>query len=315
MSKFIGLVRNEHMKTFRRLSTWILLGILLGMFILIAGITKYYAEDGGNWRQSSEQQVAELQKQAEQTEDPVYAASLQEDMAVLQYQLDNDIAPIQTDSVLGFMLDALLNCGPFLIMFIAIIAGGMVSNEFSTGTIKLLLTKTPSRFSVLTSKYVSMLFTTFLFTVAFLLFSFIVGVIFFGFDGLTASRVVLDNGEIVKESGLGALSRDIGYGFIQVAFYGTIAFALSTLFRNSALAIGFSIFIALFFPTISYLIARYDWSKYILFNNLDLSAYTPGNTPIVDGMTLGFSVVVMLVYFIIITAITWLSFIKRDVTA
>ncbi|SDD05886.1 ABC-2 type transport system permease protein [Terribacillus halophilus] len=314
MSKFINLVRNEHMKTFRRLSTWIMLGIAAALLITIAAFTAYYAEDSnGDWRANTEQQIQDLQKQVEAGE--LDAADIQQDLTTMQYQLDHDIAPVQNDSLASYMESIMYYCAPFLILFIAIIAGGLVSSEFGTGTIKLLLTKTPSRFSVLTSKYVSMLVTTVIFFVFFIGFSFIIGGIFFGFNGFEAKSVVFDNGEAVTNNILASTLRDYGLNFVQTLIYATIAFALSAIFRNTALAIGFSIFISMFFPTISFILSRYDWSKYILFNNVDLTVYNPGNVPPVDGMTIGFSVAVMAIYFVIITGITWFSFMKRDVTA
>ncbi|MFP7495090.1 ABC transporter permease [Terribacillus saccharophilus] len=314
MFKFIGLVRNEHMKTFRRLSTWIMLGIAAVILITIAAFTAYNAgDDSSDWRASNEQQI---QTYLDDVEEGYFTMDeVAQDIELLQYQLDHDIQPVQTDSLPGYMNTIVYYCAPFLIMFLAIIAGGIVSNEFGTGTIKLLLTKTPSRFSVLTSKYVSVLCTMVIFFLFFMVFSFLVGGIFFGFNGFGAEKIVLENGDATSSSMLISIVRDYGLNFIQVLFYATIAFALSTIFRNTSLAIGFSIFISLFFPSISLVLARYDWSKYILFNNIDLTMYTAGNTPFVEGMTVGFSVVVMAIYFIIITALTWFSFIKRDVTA
>jgi ABC-2 type transport system permease protein len=314
LSKFIGLVRNEHMKTFRRLSTWIMLGIAAVLFITIAAFTAYYApDDNSDWRAENEQQIKDYQQYVE--EGTLEQSDVEGDIALLQYQLDQDIQPVQDNTLPAYMDTVMFYGSAFLIMFVAIIAGGMVSTEFGTGTIKLLLTKTPSRFRVLTSKYVSMLVTMVIFFLFFIGFSFIVGGIFFGFTNFDAKEIIIENGEVLNSNMLVSTIRDYGLNFIQVLIYATIAFALSTVFRNTALAIGFSIFISMFFPTISMVLSRYDWSKYILFNNVDLIAYTPGNTPPVADMTLTFSIVVMLVYFIIITAITWFSFIKRDVTA
>ncbi|MFP7170025.1 ABC transporter permease [Terribacillus sp. 7520-G] len=314
MSRFIKLVRNEHMKTFRRLSTWIMMGIAAALLIAIAGFIAYYTEGStSDWRTDTEQQIQDIQKQVEAGE--LDTATAQQDLTTLQYQLDHDIAPVQDDSLAAYMEDVLYNCAPFLILFLAIIAGGIVSSEFGTGTIKLLLTKTPSRCSVLTSKYASMILTTIIFFAFFIGLSFLIGGIFFGFNGFDAKRVVWENGDVVTSNILASTMRDYGLYFVQTLFYATIAFALSTIFRNTALAIGFSIFISLFFPTISFILSRYDWSKYILFNNVDLTVYNPGNVPPVDGMTLGFSIAVLAVYFIIINGITWFSFMKRDVTA
>ena len=63
----------------------------------------------------------------------------------------------------------------------------------------------------------------------------------------------------------------------------TMAFMLSAVFRNSSLAVGFSIFLLVMGNTATvFLAAKFEWTKYILFANTDLSQYMNG-TPLVEG--------------------------------
>ncbi|MBB5324649.1 ABC-type transport system involved in multi-copper enzyme maturation permease subunit [Anoxybacillus tepidamans] len=57
-----------------------------------------------------------------------------------------------------------------------------------------------------------------------------------------------------------------------------------------------------------------QWAKYILFANTNLAQYIDG-TPLVKGMTMPFSLAVLLVYFVAFNAVTWWTFQKRDVAA
>jgi ABC-2 type transport system permease protein len=59
---------------------------------------------------------------------------------------------------------------------------------------------------------------------------------------------------------------------------------------------------------------KFTWAKYILFANTDLMQYFEG-TPMVDGMTLSFSVIMLLVYFFIFQFLAFYVFKKRDVAA
>lgn len=112
------------MKTFRRLSTWIMMGIAAALLIAIAGFIAYYTEGStSDWRTDTEQQIQDIQKQVEAGE--LDTATAQQDLTTLQYQLDHDIAPVQDDSLAAYMEDVLYNCAPFLILFLAIIAGGL----------------------------------------------------------------------------------------------------------------------------------------------------------------------------------------------
>ena len=94
----------------------------------------------------------------------------------------------------------------------------------------------------------------------------------------------------------------------------TFAFMLSSVFRSSSLAIGLAIFLMFTGSQLTYILSQYDWVKYILFANTDLSVYFDGS-PIIESMTLGFSLMTLLVYFIVFLLLSWLLFTKRDVAA
>jgi ABC-2 type transport system permease protein len=81
------------------------------------------------------------------------------------------------------------------------------------------------------------------------------------------------------------------------------------------MATGLSIFLLFMGGTITSLIAsRYDWAKYILFANTDLTQYFDG-IPLVKGMTVGFSVFMLLIYFFVFQLLAFRVFTKRDVAA
>ena len=96
----------------------------------------------------------------------------------------------------------------------------------------------------------------------------------------------------------------------------TMAFMLSTLFRSSGLAIGISLFLLLIVKnSVALLLGLdYKWIDYILFIHLDLVQYL-ADSPMREGMTLGFSLGVLAVDYIIFMALTFYVFNKRDVAA
>ena len=93
----------------------------------------------------------------------------------------------------------------------------------------------------------------------------------------------------------------------------TFAFMISTVFRNSALAIGMGVFLMFTGDIIVLVFSEYSWVKYILFANLDLSQYFDG-VPFLKGMSLTFSIVVLTLYFLIFNFISLTTFIRRDVS-
>lgn len=96
--------------------------------------------------------------------------------------------------------------------------------------------------------------------------------------------------------------------------YITFAFMISAIFRSSSMAIAFSMILLLIGDMAMGFLDRYEWTKYTLFENIHLSSYKFG-APLRPDMSLEFSIVVLTVYFVIFHLLTWLLFLKRDVTA
>lgn len=188
-------------------------------------------------------------------------------------------------------------------IFTVVIASDSVSSEFTWGTIKLLLTRPTKRWKILLSKYItSLLFAGFLLLFIFLT-SMIIGFFFFGLSDLS-------------EITLGDILAKYGYQIISLIVIVTFSFMLSTLFRSSILAIVLSLLILFFGNTITgiFILFEFEWAKYLLFTNLDLSIYAKdGVGPYFPGMSLGFSITVLFVYFVIFHVIAFWLFNKRDV--
>lgn len=189
-------------------------------------------------------------------------------------------------------------------IFSVVIAADIVAGEFTWGTIKLLLIRPVSRSKVLLSKYIAVLLFMVGLTALLFLFSMVVGVLFFGFpDG---GGVPITIGDVLK---------DYGFRLVGLTINVTFAFMISTVFRSSALAISLAfVIMAASNSVMAALIAlKKSWAKYILFANTDLSVYFGGRTPPLEGMTLGFSVTMLLLYYALFIALSWVIFRKRDV--
>ncbi|MEC0123742.1 ABC transporter permease [Paenibacillus pabuli] len=196
-------------------------------------------------------------------------------------------------------------------IFCVVIAAEAVAGEFTWGTIKLLLIRPWSRSKILASKYLTVIGFSILSTL-------LVVILATAMSYLLFSHSAPQDG-----SGVSASYAFTSWGYLYVDLFITlaIAFMVSSVFRSGALAIGLSLFI-MFTQNLFSLIfnpVRYDWAKYVLFNNMDLSRYMSQGTDfgMVDGgnagMTLGFSIAVLAVYYVIFMVISWVVFSKRDV--
>ena len=230
-----------------------------------------------------------------------------------EYRLKNDIKPIQDKSLWGFV-EAAISLISLIALFSIIMGGKIVANEFSEGTIKLLLIRPSKRWKILLSKYVAVIGYTLLMLLVLLVVSFLVGGILFSFKGAGTPFLTNSSGIITEVNMIAHIVQLYGLQCINLVMMVTLAFMISTVFRNSAMAIGIGVFLLSVGNTVTMLLARYNWSKYILFANTDLNQYIDGE-PLVKGMTMKFSIIVLIVYFIVFNVISYIGFTKRDIVA
>ncbi|MFD2210651.1 ABC transporter permease [Virgibacillus halophilus] len=319
MSKFFKLIYNEEIKIYIRKSTWIMYILLAAIVIGMAALTNTFDEQNNytsdNWKTELQKENKSLQKEnekymKEKNADDNYMIDFnQEEITKNNYYLEHDIQP-QKYGAWQFTVDnaALLM---LVSLFTIIIAAGIVANEFRWGTIKLLLIRPISRSTILLSKYVSVLIFALVTMVAVFILSLIGGGLFFGFED-NLQTVISSHGDFKQISLVKEALSSYGYQIVNLVMMTTFAFMISVIFRNGALAIGVAIFLMMSGNSIVGFFSDRAWAKYILFANTDLQQYASG-TPFIEGMTLPFSIVVLIVYYIIFMALSWIIFNKRDV--
>lgn len=318
MSNFVGLLINEHTKLIRRISTWIMAFIMIGVIVLAGIIIKVnFTEPDENWKSNLIEQTEYLKEDIEMMKNVpgsgLFLEEMTREIKLNEYRIENDIPPVSFGSLWGFM-DFSSYFVQLIVLFTIIIAAGSVASEFSWGTIKLLLIRPATRTKVLLSKYL----TTFLFALYFLILLFIVSLILsmimFGTGALSQPHLAFEDGNIVERSMVLQVFSSYGLNCIQLLMMVTLAFMISTVFRSSAMAIGIAIFLMFVGSNVTVLLSNFDWAKYILFAHIDLSQHLNGR-PLFEGTTMMFSIVVLAVYFIIFNLLSWFVFTKRDVSA
>jgi ABC-2 type transport system permease protein len=182
-----------------------------------------------------------------------------------------------------------------------IVAGDIVSSEFNWGTIKLLLIRPANRTKILYAKYAAAVLFSMFCLVLFFVASLLFGLVFFGWGPLDQI-----GGQILAE---------YGYYLIETVMMVTLAFAVSTVSRSSSLGIGLSIFLKFIGMFLVGILQSFEmeWGKYLLAANLDLGQYEAGQPIPFPGMSVGFSVVILVLHFLLFHAVAWVSFTKRDV--
>lgn len=204
-----------------------------------------------------------------------------------------------------------------IVLVIVIVAGVMISEEFNKGTIKLLLVRPYSRTKILMSKLIAVFITMLITTILIILLQLIIGGFVYGFNTYFMNVVQFD----LTSSSIVTMNIFAYLGLIFVCklpiliLIGTLAFALSTLSLNSPLAIALPIFGYMGSEMINLVAVSYGWNwiKYFVTPNWDLSQYLFGGTPLFSNMSVEFSITICAIYFVIMLVCSIITFKKRNI--
>ena len=309
-------VKNEWIKMWSQKNAWIMLIITIAILSLVTGLNKYFDDPSATTEErlaSNEAYLENLKTWASYGEDtPEDTAYYNDEFAKVDYRIANDLPSEETMSR-SENNNFLLSISIMMVsIFTTVIAAGIVSNEFGTGTIKMLLTRPVARWKILLSKLVASIFYGLVLLVIACAFSALLSFVLFNNDNAITLSVV--NGQVVQQAMENTYFELIGYSLASMVMTTIFAFMIGSLFGSSTLAVSLSLFILLMGQTATMFLSKYEFAKYIWFAN-DLTYYAPGSYPMIEGLTLGFSVVVNIVYAVIFLAITFGYFMKRDVTA
>ncbi|TWT07814.1 ABC transporter permease [Planococcus sp. CPCC 101016] len=315
MSNLLNLIWNEQIKLYAKKATWVMFAALLIVAIGGGIITKFFGtesdfkEYGDDWQAELQAENAQLTAEMEEEE----FAGFMNEMTIAEniYHIENDIKPQPYDGWEYVLENSFLTS--VISLFTIIVAAGIISSEFKWGTIKLLLIRPISRTKILLSKYLSVLIFAFTLLVFLLASSWLVGAVLFGLNGLNPMVVQDLMPGYVQNDVIGEIVKSYGFSLVTLVMMATFAFMISAIFRSSGMAIGLAIFLMMAGNAIVAFLSQYAWSKYILFANTNLAQYTNGMEPVIPGMSMTFSIIVLLVYFVIFIAASWAAFTKRDV--
>lgn len=312
----IGLIQNELMKIFGKVASWIYIAIIV-LAVLIAGIIymKFSAEPNPNWRQDTEAEIAMLENQK--------ASASEEEKGMIQNQidqtkefLDEDINP-NSKTNWHFMNDVVVGVSSLVTLFVVVVGSANVAAEFSDGTIKQLLIRPHQRWRILLSKYIAVILYALILVLTLIISGYIIGLVLFG-NGDFNMKIF----EITLEGRKVAI---VGEQFLLKMLYFipsllmimTIAFMLSTLFKNQAIAVGIGIFVLFFSSTLGGIILmlanKYTWAKFLIFPHLDLTVYALQER-ILEDITMPVSLSILAVYYAIFMMLTFFFFQKRDIS-
>ncbi len=307
------------MKIFKRPGTFVMIGILIVAVALFGIVIKSQQNDmdftqDKNWEQVLQEENNALKQQMDQSQTKTDKQFYKKEIAINDYRIKHHIPTKEQYSVWSFVKDTsqlIILAG----LFIIIVSAGIVASEFNWGTVKLLLIRPINRTKILLSKYLTvLLFALFMLAILFV-FSMALGASLFGLPDNPLSYLNYNNGQVTEQNIVVHLLVYYSLSSIDTMMLVTMAFMISSVFRNSSLAIGLSLFLLFTGGQFTELLSmKFTWTKYILFANTDLMQYFEG-TPMIEGMTLPFSIFMLLIYFLIFLFLAFFVFKKRDIAS
>ncbi len=260
------------------------------------------------------------------SEDKEAREKYEEIVSIGLYQLDNEIYSNTADMMSLYETDWSEDNGfwqvymmtPYLVtvagMLCIIIAGGAVSGEFHQGTIKFLLINPVKRWKILMSKYFTVITMGFVMIAVIFVLSIPVVGLMHGFDGISTPYLYFSDGQIQSVNSFIIAAKSFLVSGVEVVVMSTFAFAISSLIRSSALAIGASVFLMFAGATVTQILAQLgqDWARYFMFANTDLMSIYQGNS-VFPQHTVFFAVMVLVAHMAVFILTAWDGFTKRSV--
>lgn len=241
--------------------------------------------------------------------------SVLSNMNEYKYYIENNINSIKEHDNRAILLGDEYEL--FILIFVVMVAGTIVSEEFNKGTIKLLLIRPYSRVKILLAKFLVCIISLVLFIAIVVGLQFIVGGIIHGFDSTSVPAIVynFDTNQIQTMN-------VFKYVFIKTVakmpmylLLLTLSFSCSTILVNTPLAIIIPLLGYMGFGIINMLATTYKlkFLTYFVTLNWDFTQYLFGHLPDYEGLTIPFSLIICLIYFMIMLITSVVTFKKKNI--
>lgn len=324
----INLIYNEMVKLTGRRKL-IVVTLIIGVLIAVFTYAQYQQAKenqkrfgNADWRVVLEQRIKGWESRANNIRTPDdQRKELTIRIAQQRYYLDANVNPSEPGAptfVRNFVENGTTLLLPLMMM---VIASDLVSSEHSAGTVKALLTRPARRWRILLSKYLTLVLAVSFVITMFGLFSTLISGMVFGFQGWEAPVLTgfSMSGEQMDLSGVHFVPQwqyivmEFGLAWFVSLVVATISFMLSVLVRSTAAGMGIMLACLIAGMILRGMVESWESAQYLFMVNLDLIKYLTDAAPPIQGMTLGFSLLVLLVWGVAALVVSFVSFTRKDV--
>lgn len=258
------------------------------------------------------------------------------------YLLENNLSDTSLANVFSFNNSSSNNINAFdymyftmeiasilIIAFTVIIGAGMISKEYSDGTIKLLAIRPFNRNKIILAKVLATMFLAFILVLTTSLVSLITGYFLYGISFPTVLIVLNASSAITMPIWLVYLIYLICL-LIKIWIFALLAITISTLFKSYIAAVCISTGIYILNLVLTFVSKGANWLKYNIFANLDLFKYLGGSnivsysanenltnlflSPVFPDTTILVSIISIVALAVILNIILFSVFKHRDIT-
>ena len=205
----------------------------------------------------------------------------------------------------------------FIVLFVIIISGGIMADEYHKGTIKQLLIKPFTRSQILTSKLLTILILIPTFALMVFTIYFVLTCLFTGFTGVFDAIPVYD---YIKDEII--VYNVFNYNFMmfvsRIPYFvivSLISFAVSTITSSTALSIVMPLALVFFSNIINMAIDsfQFKWLRWFVTYIWNLEKYIFVRN--YDGVlnSLGFNIIFIIIYILAITILPYIFFNRKDI--
>ena len=306
------LVRNELVKLLTKKRIAITLLILLA-FILLSALMTRGEYSINNWRAEAESRIHDSREYIEELQSSLTPDNQelityeQQYIAKLEYGLENNV-PFFITTPLDFVHEA-FSAKYILIILMIVISSYMICNEYSSKMAEVLIVRGIHQSSIIISKILSVLLVSVILELLYSVLSFIVGVLFFGENGLIGTELFINkSGEIYTVSSVEIIMKTMVLVAVEVLLYSSIALLLSVIVKNQTVAVVGSVFFWLLRGMLPFTATkiRVDYLLTTCLDELNLY-FTSPVSPATVGKTIG----IIIAYCICFCMISVFVFVRK----
>lgn len=324
----INLVHNELIKLVRKKRLYVILAIVA---VLVALFTYAQMKEVNSlqerlgttdWRSQLQQDIVNSQNRLNSSGiSNEFREILQIRVSQQQYYLEHDVDP-SAPGAPTFMRIFVENSVDLLMpLMVVVIVADLVSSELSGGTIKMLLTRPVKRWRVLMSKFFTMILAVSFIVLSLCLLSYLISGVVFGYSGWTMPILTgfSTNGDNLDTTNVHLvylwqyLLMEFGLTWFVGIIVGSITFMLSVLIRSTAAVTGVMLATLISGPILANMVSSWETAKYLFMVNLRITSYISGGATPIQGMTLGFSMIILSIWGLTALIVAFVAFTRRDV--